>query len=209
MTTMFDTTIRCPACDTSFQVRTVGSCGAAGQDTDFRPKYWGANPLPHFVHTCPNCLFSGTSGHFEGAVDDRLRAWLASEKALGTRAPKSASARFALAARCREQARDDALSVADLYLRGSWCARSEGDREVERRCQQATAEHLTAGLEANQVPQEELDTIRYLLGEIHRRLGDFDRAVTLLERVTEGQIGELAKRQLEFARAKNSDNTSI
>ncbi|MBU1879491.1 MAG: DUF2225 domain-containing protein, partial [Chloroflexi bacterium] len=83
MTTIREQTITCPACATSFKVHVVGSCGYAGKDTDLRPQYWGLDPLPLFVHTCPRCLFSGYGAHFEAPVSDELRQWLVEERGLG------------------------------------------------------------------------------------------------------------------------------
>ena len=207
MTTMFEKNLECPACGTRLSVHVVGSCGQAGQDTDFRPHYWGADPLRHFIHSCPNCLFSGTEAHFQEPVSDELRTWLGEQRGLPR--PETGSARFVLAGRCRARAGDDLVAVADLYLRGSWCARNDEDPDAERTCQQASREFFARALEAGGIPADEREPIAYLVGELHRRLGEFAEAMRCLEPLTEGSLGELAQRQLALARAGNSENAEM
>jgi uncharacterized protein (DUF2225 family) len=207
MTTVREASLTCPACGTTFKVHVVGSCGYVGQDTDFRPHYWGLDPLPLFVHTCPKCLFSGYEAHFGAAVSEELRRWLVEEHGLGRLQSDASSRRYTLAARCREQAGDGPVAVADLYLRASWCARSEEDRAMERLSQRRAVERFERALEAGAVPADQTDAITYLAGELYRRLGDFELAVGCLARVTEGDLSALAARQLKLARQANDENS--
>ena len=209
MTTVYEKSLTCPACGTRFQVQAVGSCGYAGQDTDFRPHYWGLDPLPLFVHTCPRCLFSGYEEHFATSVSKELRRWLVEERGLGRLQADVGSRRYTLAARCREQAGDNHVVIAELYLRASWCARVEGDRPMERLSQRRAVERLSWALEAGLVPPRQRQAITYLVGELYRRLGDFELATAYLARVLEGEWAALAARQLELARQANDENTAM
>lgn len=209
MTTIREQTLTCPACHTTFKVHVVSSCGYAGKDTDFRPHYWGLDPLPLFVHTCPQCLFSGYGSHFEMPMSDELRRWLVEERGLGRLQSDAGSRRYTLAARCREQAGDHDIAIADMYLRASWCARVEGDRAMERLSQRRAVECFERALMAGLVPSGQRDAITYLVGELYRRLGDYELATGYLARVVEGELADLAARQLDLARQANDENATM
>ncbi len=209
MTTIHQETLTCPACHTTFKVQVVGSCGYAGKDTDFRPHYWGLDPLPLFVHTCPRCLFSGYEAHFAAPVSEELRKWLVEERGLGRLQSDTGSRRYTLAARCREQAGDNDIAIADMYLRASWCARVEEDRPMERLSQRRAVECFQRALAAGLVPPNQQAAITYLVGELYRRLGDFELATAYLARVKEDDWSALAARQLALARQANDENTTM
>ena len=209
MTTIREQELTCPACDTTFQVLAVASCSSAGQDSDFRPHYLGLDPLPLFVHTCPTCLFSGYESHFQAPVSDELRHWLVEERGLGRLQSDAGSRRYTLAARCRGRAGEEVLTIADLYLRASWCARVEEDRAMERLSQCRAVERFERALAAGIVPADQEDAITYLVGELYRRLGDFELATAYLARITEGDLADLATRQLDLARQADDENTTM
>jgi len=207
MTTIREQTLTCPACGTAFQAHVVASCGYAGQDTDFRPRYWGLDPQPLFVHTCPRCLFSGYEAHFAAPVSEELREWLVEERGLGRLQSSAGSRRYTLAARCRERAGDNDVAIADMYLRASWCARVEEDRAMERLSQRRAVERFQRALETDLVLLDQQTAITYLVGELYRRLGDFELATAYLARVLDTDWADLAGRQLDLARQANAVNT--
>jgi uncharacterized protein (DUF2225 family) len=127
--------------------------------------------------------------------------------------------RFVLGARVYEFLKEEeAYGAADYYLRGSWCARAAGDRELERRCQLDALSRLTQALEHSQVPDADKPRTQYLLGELSRRTGDFARAVDLFSQLDsmvdpeedEGALfAHLASRQLSLAVIKSDINAVI
>ena len=50
----------CPLCEARFPVETSGSSGSYAADSDFRPRFWGPDPLETFVHACPEWASPGT-----------------------------------------------------------------------------------------------------------------------------------------------------
>ncbi|TFF90832.1 MAG: DUF2225 domain-containing protein [Promethearchaeota archaeon] len=71
MTTIFPIDLKCPVCEKGFKSLTVGSFGSASMRTDFRPNYWGANPVSHFFHACPNCGFCADLNNYNLTIDNK------------------------------------------------------------------------------------------------------------------------------------------
>ncbi|MFX1597899.1 MAG: DUF2225 domain-containing protein [Promethearchaeota archaeon] len=166
MTTWGPETVTCPNCEDVFVATQVFSCGFASKTRDFMPNYWGANPLPFFVHVCPNCMFAGYSGEFEVTdatsqkKEPEIPAW---EKY------------YLLAQRLVDEQQDNVKSLSDIawtYLQSAWTARVvDRDREKERmRLEDAL-------IFFKRVYEKDTDArVTYTCGEINRLLGEFDEA---------------------------------
>ena len=204
MTTLCSVTVRCPVCDEEFEAAEITSCSHATADTDLRPHYMGFDPLPHFVWTCPTCGVSAYSSEFT-SLATAVRGWIRKGH-LGRPQSKAASRRYTLAARCYERAVAPALKLANLYLQASWCARQEEAEAAERLSQRRALEYFQQALEAEESTPAERPKIVYLLGELCRRLGDFEAARAYFDRVPAGQWAELAARQRALAEAGDSGN---
>jgi uncharacterized protein (DUF2225 family) len=127
--------------------------------------------------------------------------------------------RYILGARVWEFLRDDEpCGAADYFLRGSWCARSLGAGELERRCQRDAIRRLQSAVDQSLVPDADKARTLYLLGELSRRAGDFAKAVDLFSQLEANADPEeeeaalfayLAKRQLALAIVKSDINAVI
>ncbi|MBD3230539.1 MAG: DUF2225 domain-containing protein [Candidatus Lokiarchaeota archaeon] len=69
MTTFYPIKLKCPVCKSIFESYELGSCGFASKRTDFRPNYWGANPVEYMYHLC-NCGFGSVISNFELEIND-------------------------------------------------------------------------------------------------------------------------------------------
>ncbi len=173
MTTVMELALECPRCGGAFVTNAVMSCGNAGQDTDFRPHYWGTNPLPHFLHRCPLCRFVGSQEDFE--------LHEGSTEGLPVDEAGPGAGRYADAAGLAEREGESLKTVADLYLRAGWCARVAGDEEAEQRNMGRAAAAFSRALEIGEVRQSDAAVITYLVAELHRRCGRFGDATAWFE----------------------------
>ncbi|WP_373049329.1 DUF2225 domain-containing protein [Vulgatibacter sp.] len=123
----------------------------------------------------------------EDDLDD-LRRWirrgeLVADTDLEAREPTAAE-RYLLATRCRDYlTEDDPLPLADLYLRGAWCARAAGDSATEGDLLGEAVDLYDAALDTGKVPTNEKGRVIYLAAELARRAGDFGAAVDLFGQV--------------------------
>ena len=70
-------TVRCPVCDTSFQIRRVASTNSfGGMDTDLFVRASGFDAILYYPRTCPRCLYSGYDKDFAVSIhfSDSLKA---------------------------------------------------------------------------------------------------------------------------------------
>lgn len=188
MTTLMAIELTCPVCDTRFQSHRIASTNSMGQDTDFRPRVAGADPQPHYVHVCPHCKFAAFELDYE-LMPDSVRDFMRSgdyrpEEVMlpGDAAQMSGSTKYLLAALCyAHDSRAGELRLADLYLRASWCARQEGlpDRERDAQCRAALL--FEKALAGDEVAEDQLKTIQYLLGELYRRIGRYELALAMFD----------------------------
>jgi tetratricopeptide (TPR) repeat protein len=106
--------------------------------------------------------------------------------------------------------------MADLFLSASWCARDEGRPDRERDCQTEAALRFESALESGAVEPTQVATILYLVGELYRRLGLFEVAISYFDQAlratqtdTGGPVTALVARQRRLAEGHRSDNMTI
>lgn len=188
MTTIFEKTLKCPVCETEFETSTVASTNQVSAHTDFKPVAMGVQPYFFFVHTCPNCFYSAYEEGFEDEIDseiaDSIRAEMVPYKDRFGPMEPSPSYKYLFAAICAEASDLAYTTIADLYLRGAWCAAEEGETELEGRMREEAVENYIKGLDAGEVEKEERAQITYLIGELLRRLGRAEESKIWFEKVS-------------------------
>ncbi len=191
--------LKCPKCNTTFFSRIVLSCGSQGVYSDLCPRYWGENPLPYFIHTCPNCYFTGTANEFKEYLD----------RAEGLNLPidRLGCEKYVLLAKRYEEEGRGPYYVGVTYHKGSWCARLSGERLLEEECLAKAEEWLEKALKDGLVPRDKLPLTLYVLGEISRLRGEFEKALKYYdEAANKGtrELAGLASRQKELAERGDS-----
>ncbi len=204
----------CPLCEARFPVETSGSSGSYAADSDFRPRFWGQDPIETFVHACPECGFAGYADDFlEGLTEGvirKIRKFLTPRTRDLTK-PNGAYFKYEFLALIYEWQDRASIEVGDSFLKASWVARSSGNREKERLYQREAVRRFEEALEVGECGrQEERAVISYLVGDLHRRLNRRRRAETWYQRAREeyvllGQtvqddmswLGDQIRRQLE------------
>jgi uncharacterized protein (DUF2225 family) len=199
---------QCPVCQHGFEYGVLLSTNAAGGvETDFRARAVGMDPVPFTVLTCPRCSYCADTGTFEQPVKPAIAYQLKGlVDQLLTERPVRDSRRFHLAAELLDLAGGEGLDVGWMYLRASWMARDEKDTDAEALYQRRAVETFQKYLDAN---EHALDAgqVTYLVGELARRLGDFETACANLGRVSRSEkLYPTAQKML--ARAREHDASS-
>jgi hypothetical protein len=207
--------MRCPECNTNFPAEIVKSTGSGGVlESDLCYRAGGLFVYPFMVVVCPGCRFASYHQEFVFLGEyPRYSQYHPIQRALGEflRAQRRlypGSERYRLAALSMQRKNADVLQRAHLYLRGSWCARKEGDAAAERYHQ----ERAVRGF--REVFRQEAGgagaaIAAYLVGELCRRLGWFGEAEAAFACVNFSVLPVwLQKGFIEMReRARRGDNT--
>ncbi len=206
-----DIVVVCPKCDTTFKGTVIGSCGYAGKDTDFYPRYWGANPLPHFVKVCPSCNYADHPSKFKQGTprqdvprEEKLPCWR----------------RYELVAETQRQDGASTFTLAQTLHRAAWGARAvDRDKTKELEFLHQARELFQQALSEDGVPTEPDDLrpiITYLVGELYRRTGEesialewFAKVLPMLDGGEELEwLTKLVESQTALAQKSHTENLS-
>lgn len=207
MTRLQERDALCPVCGHAFDYGVLLSTNAAGGvESDFRARAVGMDPVPFTVLTCPRCSYSADTGTFDQPVKPQAAYHLKGlVDQLFTEKPVKDSRRFHLAAELIDRRGDEPLSVGWMYLRASWMAREEKDAPAEELYQRRAVEAFQKYL-ADNAHAVDAGQITYLVGELARRLGDFENACALLGQVSRSErLYPTAQKML--ARAREQDRS--
>lgn len=190
MTTFFPIELICPVCGTEFESQTVGSCGFASKRTDFRPNYWGANPVYHFYHDCPTCGFCSSQQIYDTKINNEEFIKHIEELGPLDKASweESLMNKIERAMRCLELMRDyniidiNEFTLANNWINAYWWA---NDHEHQKRFGDIVLDYFEKADNQGEVPDGQKLDILYLRGEINRRIGNIDKANEFFERVLE------------------------
>jgi len=184
---LYNKQITCPVCKNKFEITKtkINSIRVEKRDPDFCIHYKTINPLFYDAIVCENCGYAALADKFDEISDKEIDILL--EKL----APKWHKRSFA-----GERTIDDALEafklvllnlqikgaksseLAKVCLRIAWLYRFKGDeREIE--FLRFAEHHYNQTYMTENFPVDKLDenTCMYILGELNRRIGNFDASV--------------------------------
>jgi uncharacterized protein (DUF2225 family) len=79
--------LRCPVCNTEFTLEMPLVVPPLGRDTDLRPLFEGADPIPSFIHCCPSCRYTAYRDGFQGRSEELEEDFELVSKRPGDRPP--------------------------------------------------------------------------------------------------------------------------
>lgn len=194
MASLSEVTLCCPVCATEFVAAKVESRGVlVGKRTDFRECYkeQGGPALLNMLHLCEVCGFTGPERWYdEPAVEFTLRARC--DAVLAPNVPwarESAVERYWHALKIATWSNENPAVIADVALHGAWAAVEEQDTESERYFRREAALQFSEALRSfDGVPAHERATLTYLVGELWRRMNEYDVAGQWFESVRDEVI---------------------
>jgi uncharacterized protein (DUF2225 family) len=190
MTTFSPISLTCPVCDILFESNEIASYGHGSKRTDFRPNYWGFNPVFYFYHLCPKCGFCAPKSMFESKLNNsELKEKI---DQLGPLSEVSLSKKLERAMICLEIMKDleiikkNNFDLANNWLNVFWWAESSKE---EKRFGKIVLDYFERASKEGQVPDDNIFAVNYLVAEINRRIGNteianaiFDEVIALTEK---------------------------
>lgn len=189
LTPYYDKNVQCLLCETNFKTRKIRTrfSNPYKVDSDFCPHFKddSTNPLFYFVNVCPQCGNSFTeqfSTKFADEAKEKIynqisRSWKLDLTASRNKA--QAIQAYKLAIFCGDTKNETPAVLAGLCLRLGWIYRSEGNQEQEDRFLRLALKKYKEAYETADYDEENMTEMRvlYLIGELHRRLNEFQEAI--------------------------------
>lgn len=163
-------------------------------DSDFCPHYQRETPFYYHVYLCPNCGYA----FLEASSRPRssLRSHLAPLEGdySGPRDAAKAALVYRRAIECAELDDEEPALIASLKLQLAWCYRHRGDWEAEAAALESALQAYIRVYETSETT--DISKVSYLIGEIHRRLGNDRDAVFWFSRLVNDKATTHAIRRL-------------
>lgn len=192
---LYSTKVTCTLCEETFSTSRVRPSfkRAVKSDTDFCGYYNNENPDYYVVRVCPHCGFAFTENFSERLTDQKrstfrkeIGARLIPREYSGHRDWKDALETYKLALLCAQHIGETERIVASLLHHIAWLYRYNKDVEQEQRFLKFSLESYIRVFEVEGVGANDA-RLMYLIGELHRRTGNFHEAVRWFSRVINDQ----------------------
>ncbi|MNN19154.1 hypothetical protein D3C81_1323850 [compost metagenome] len=188
---LYQIKVTCVYCEHEFSTSRVRPSlkRSSKTDSDFCKYYQKENPDFYVVRVCPSCGFASTENSLESLNDRQRKLFVEGigSKFIqrdygGQRDWNAALETYKLALLCAQTVGDKERIIASLLHHISWLYRYKGNQEQELRFLQFSLESYIRVYE-NEDPFGNDAKLMYLIGELHRRVGDFNNAVKWFSRV--------------------------
>jgi uncharacterized protein len=188
---LFQVKVDCINCGFTFQTSRVRPSfkKAKSTESDFYIHYKDVNPEYYVVRVCPSCGFATTENFSDKLTEEqrgdfelRVRMNWTMKDFGGERTWEEALQTYKLALLCAQIKGEKERLISGLLHHIAWLYREKGDKEKELRFLQFALDsyikvYETEGVDLNNA------RLMYLIGELHRRLGQYYDAVKWFYRV--------------------------
>jgi uncharacterized protein (DUF2225 family) len=188
---LFDINVKCTYCDNNFQTSRVRPSfkKATKTDSDFCTHYKEINPDYYVVRICPFCGFASTESFSDKMTSAQkadfeqkvARNW-AMKECGNVRSWEDALQSYKLALLCAQIKDEKVRVIAGILHHIAWLYRFKGDWEQEKRFLEFALDAYVSVFETEGSSLNNAKLI-YLLGELNRRLRNYNEAVKWFGRI--------------------------
>ncbi|MBP2645073.1 MAG: hypothetical protein H6Q75_513 [Firmicutes bacterium] len=206
---LYNASKKCGVCEGKVAVTKVRSrLSMLKQDSDFCTYYKEVNPNYYGIFVCPHCGYAAQDIYFEETpiAVPVIQKFLESRKVnvdfSGKRTLEQAIATYKLAIFFGEMASMLPSRLGGLYLKLAWIYREGERREEEMQALEHALQCYEQSFLKEKMPIGNMSelTVEYLCGELLRRTGKIDEALTYLGKVVANPNAKNEKRIYEMAR---------
>ncbi|OWR30554.1 hypothetical protein CDO73_11650 [Saccharibacillus sp. O23] len=192
---LFQVNAVCVCCENTFQTSRVRPSfkQTTRRDTDFCAYYKNENPDFYVVRVCPKCGFAFTensasklSAEQRKRYEEKVGASSKKKEYGGKRTLDEAMETYKLALICAQVVQDKERIIASLLHHIAWLYRYAENEEQERRFVGFARDSYIRVYETEAAGPSDA-RLMYLIGELCRRLGEFNEAVRWFSRVIHDQ----------------------
>lgn len=184
---LYDKEVDCPVCKNKFNTKKVRtrSLRVLKREEDFFVRYKDINPIFYHIFTCPECGYSSSESEFHNLsnlereiLQKSIRTKWNKRDFGGVRGFQEAEEVYKLALLIGQLLKKPKGYLGYLCLKLSWIYR-EQNSDKEKEFSRYALTNLEEAYEKERFPIASLDevSLSYLLGELHRRLGEPERSI--------------------------------
>jgi len=187
LTYLYPKNYDCKVCEKNFMDFSVrqSKLRVISTDTDFYPRYQHVDPNHYDVLLCPYCGYAALTAYFD-KLTDKQTEMIAKEvsphfKPRELSVPRSLDdvlLHYEMAIKCATAIKARASYLALLNLKTAWVYRGI-DKQKETVCLFDACQGFQEAFTAENFPMAGMEeyTVKYLIGELSRRLGDYNAAM--------------------------------
>jgi uncharacterized protein (DUF2225 family) len=219
-TVLYDKKFTCAHCEYSFTSKKnrLRRSHPYKRDPDFCEYYedQAENPILYHVIVCPRCGYSFNEQfrkevppQIEQRIQEKITNNWTPKDYTGIRTIPEAVATYKLAIFTADIRKEPHCVIAGLCLRLAWLYRYQKKEKKEKRFLQLALSEYEASYQQGDYVRAGMSEIKltYLIGELHRQLGDYNQALRYFSRVvehpmkaSEPQIVRMARDQWQMMR---------
>jgi len=174
-----DSAVLCPVCGTRVNNNPSDSLfDVLNIDSDFRVRTLEDDILDDWLIMCPSCYYVSHDFSLTPLRENEIRNYIYSEdyvRLFPDNNPTTLELFSVHLVLLTLQGRD-AYSLGDCHLRLAWLYEDEGDEENCDLHRRKAIEHFQRTLEEKAVETKQSGVLHYLIGDLHRRMGEFQKA---------------------------------
>ncbi len=207
---LFPKKVKCPLCNNSFSTMKVkrNACIVDKKDEDFCIHYKSYNPTFYEIFVCPFCGYSASESSFNQltpaeskTLKDAFSGFNVARSFCGERNINDAIDSYKLALYTSKSKRARESIIAGICLRIAWLYRVAED-EKERTFLEYALNNYKNAYYSERFPIGNFDeiTLQYLIGELLRRVGKFEEAVSWFSKAVANPLKNINPRIEKIAR---------
>lgn len=185
--------VKCHQCGIRFRSRQVPIILDRGRrNSELRLLGEAQHFEPYAVCTCPSCSHADWATAFRRTEEPAV---------LGQK-NEPPHLQYRAAALNGERAGKSFYKIGQLYLYAAWCAEDVGALPQSREYRKLAIDSFEKALADGSCPNDKRGEIQYLIGELHRRAGDFGECLEYFEKVIPhlpGKFAMMARRLMRLA----------
>ncbi|WP_151737183.1 DUF2225 domain-containing protein ['Paenibacillus yunnanensis' Narsing Rao et al. 2020] len=192
---LYSIKVTCSICESEFTTSRVRPSlkKAIRRDADFCSYYKDENPDYYVVRVCPNCGFASTENSADklsevqrqGFFEQVGKRWVSRDFG-GKRDWAAALETYKLALICAQSINDKERILASILHHIAWMYRYTGNTQQEQRFLRYALEEYIRVFETDLLGGNDA-RLMFLIGELSRRVGEFNDAVRWFSRVVNDQ----------------------
>lgn len=216
--TSYSKKITCPIDGETFKINVTGSYTTFGNLKDFQKQGAIGDLYESYINSCPKCHFSGYQSDFDSSYTDEAKLEILKILEPFKNSIITDVLEHEIAIKIYQYLNRGNDEIANLYLVASYIIKSENEDSMLKskrvELQLNCVNYFIKAIEAQEYKEEKtLATIHYLIGELYRRTGNFEKAITyfdlaLSNKMKADWLNDYATKQKELA-LKKDDNNSI